>query len=62
MNKKALYTWTWAEGGYNQHYACTKKEAMEHAATMSLTVNPKSVKRCNKAQEKAYWDNFPVFD
>lgn len=61
--KKILYTWLWIGGGYNQHYAFTKKEAMEYATTMcSLKVDLDTFKRCTTAQEQAYWDNFPAFD
>jgi len=60
--KKALYTWLWIGGGYNQHYAYTKKEAMKYAAASSLKVDISSFKRNNAAQEKSYWDNFPLMD
>lgn len=64
-SKKALYTWTWIGGGYNQHYAHTKKEAMKYATELgapNLKVDLSSFKRTNAVQEKSYWDNFPIFD
>jgi len=60
--RKALYTWNWIGGGYNQHYAFTKKEAMKYATSGSLKVDLSSFKRTNAAQEKSYWYNFPIFD
>jgi len=61
--KKALYTWNWIGGGYNQHYAYTKKEAMAYANTItSLKVNLTTVNRCTSTQETEYWNNLPYFD
>lgn len=64
MKKKALYTWTWGGTGYNQTYAFTKKEALAEAEENGGTLfeSLRNFKRCTAAQEKSYWDNFPIFD
>ena len=59
MNNKALYTFNWNEGGYNQVYAYSKQQAIKrgnyigkHCLT-SLTVNVATIKRIPKDKEDA---------
>lgn len=59
--KKKLYTWTWIGGGYNQHYAHAKEEAIYYAETMcDLTPNMNTFK--HEPNDAAYWDNLPFMD
>lgn len=63
--RKKLYTWNWIGGGYNQTYAHSEEEAIEHANTMSdrLKPNMATFKCCEtEREEKAYWDWFPLMD
>jgi hypothetical protein len=64
MTSRVLYTWNWNEGGFNQTHATSKKDALAQIKKVggSLTVNLKTLKRNNKAQEKAYWKWFPSID
>jgi len=63
---KALYTFTWTSGGFNQVYAATKREAIKEIARRfpgsSLKPNLNSLKRLTKKQADAYWKNIPPLD
>jgi len=64
--KKKLYAWGWNEGGFNQTYAFTKKEALKYGKDLGdgvgtkLTVNLATF-RLVKETEK-YWDGLELFD
>ena len=61
--RKKLYTWNWIGGGYNQHYAHTEEEVLEYIEkNHSLKPNLSTLKCCDEAAEKAYWDWFPLMD
>lgn len=69
MNRQALYTFTWNEGGFNQVWANTKAEAIEKikrefaCCGIELTPNWNSLKRVSsKAKQEAYFANIPYMD
>ena len=60
-SKKKLYTWTWINGGFNQHYAHTEAEAIEYAETMcNLKPNMNTFK--HEPNDGKYWADLPSMD
>jgi len=65
----ALYTFNWKEGGFNQVWARTKREALTviryhfRNSLCKLTPDLKSFKRLTKkADQDAYWKSLPLMD
>ena len=62
MKDKALYTFSWNEGGYNQVYAYDRQQAIRigNKMTQKLTVNEATINRIPKGQEDAYYRSISV--
>ena len=67
-NRKALYSFTWSGGGYNQVHAINKKEAEKEIVRqfgktgMCSLETVRDLKRLSVKQEEHYWRYFPIFD
>ncbi len=66
---KALYTFRWNEGGFNQVWANNKAEAIKEInqtfcrMLSDLTPNLKSLKRvASKKAQESYFANIPFMD
>jgi hypothetical protein len=65
MKRKALYTWNWECGGFNQTHAFTKAEALKEAEKIwpGHPVRLSSVKRItSKKGIEAYYNSIPLMD
>jgi hypothetical protein len=62
--KKHLYAFNWVGGGYNQVHAYSKRGALKEIKrqfeSTGLKVAESTLRRVK--DEKAFWDNYPIFD
>ena len=63
----SLYTWNWGDGGYNQTYASSTKEALTKAKEICEWLFPslKNLRKVGSEGSKAienFWNCYSIFD
>ncbi len=62
---KALYAYTFPNGGYNQEYGTTEEEARTELVRRcgeKFVSTAITVRRCNEEEEKAYYKSIALWD